>query len=158
MRTKGIQLITASSITLSKGLTKQLIYEWHHFRCSHQHLKHDLHVWKANVLIVQKEQGTKTQKLLFKSATPWLLVMTGDVNDFNSWPSSKIAEISAQVKQKWKLCFIFWWCHHVSHELQILCFCSVYITPENNQIRNSPRMCLYTQHCSVAKCQSCHRW
>lgn len=95
MRTKGIQLITASSITVSKGLTKQLIYEWQHFRCSHQHLKQDLQVWKTNVLIVQNRGGKPG--LLFKSATSWLLVMTGDVNEFNSlrvtaWPSLKITE------------------------------------------------------------------
>lgn len=44
---------------------------------------------------------------------------------------------------KWKLCSIFWWCHHMSHELQILCFCSVYITPKNNQIRNSPHVFIH---------------
>lgn len=102
MRTKGIQLITASSITVSKGLTKQLIYEWQRFRCSHQHLKQDLQVWKANVLIVQKEQGRKTWKLLFKSATSWLLVMTGDVNEslqVTAWPSSKITENQIRLKK-----------------------------------------------------------
>lgn len=36
-RTEGIQLITASSITVSKRLTKQLIYEWQQFQCSDQH-------------------------------------------------------------------------------------------------------------------------
>lgn len=40
-RTKGIQLITASSITVSKHLTQQLMYELQQFHCSCQHQKGD---------------------------------------------------------------------------------------------------------------------
>lgn len=97
-RTKGIQLITASSITVSKHLTQQLMYELQQFHCSCQHQKGDTKI------------GNTCLKTLPSGYFSWL---QRQIRAFLDHQLRKQTDVRPG-KTKVFVCSTFWWYHHVS--------------------------------------------